>query len=93
MKTPMILSQNLSRLPRYRPERDADPPSERVRLKLADGRSLEGYKRHSTSTGTHLVIMDILAAFDQEGKPVATQPSDSFILETEISSIQRIEDS
>ncbi len=72
---------------------ETEPAHERVRLQLADGRSLEGYKRNSPSTSPHLIILDILAAFDPNGNAAPTRPSDSFILESEISSIQRIDDS
>jgi hypothetical protein len=72
---------------------ETEPAHERVRLRLADGRSLEGYKRNSPSTSPHLIILDILAAFDPNGNAAPTRPSDSFILESEISSIQRIDDS
>jgi hypothetical protein len=75
-----------------RPAPETVPAPERVRLQLADGRCLEGYKRNSPSTSPHLVILDILAAFDQDGNAAPTRPSDSFILESEISSIQRIDD-
>jgi hypothetical protein len=74
------------------PAPETPPAPEHVRLQLADGRLLEGYRRNSPSTSPHLIILDILAAFDPEGNVAPTRPSDSFILESEISSIQRIDD-
>jgi hypothetical protein len=65
----------------------------RVRLQLEDGRSLEGFARESGSTNPELVILDVVAAFDPNGNGTAPKPSDSFILRSEIASMQRIDDS
>jgi hypothetical protein len=65
----------------------------RVRLQLEDGRSLEGFTRESGSTDSELVILDVIATFDPNGKEAPARPSDSFILRSEIASMQRIEDS
>jgi hypothetical protein len=64
----------------------------RVRLQLEDGRSLEGFARESGSTNTELVILDVVAAFDPNGNDEAPRPSDSFILRSEIASMQRLDD-
>jgi hypothetical protein len=68
------------------------PPS-RVRLQLEDGRLLEGFTRKSSSTNPDLVILDVVATFDPNGKEEPPRPSDSFILRSEIASMQRIDDS
>jgi hypothetical protein len=68
-------------------------PPARVRLQLEDGRSLEGFTRKSSSTDPELVILDVVATFDPNGKEAPPRPSDSFILRSEIASMQRIEDS
>jgi hypothetical protein len=73
-------------------ESDGGKGPERVRVVLGDGRSLEGYKRESTSANPELVILDVIAAFDKQGNESAPRPSDSFILRSEISSMETIDD-
>jgi hypothetical protein len=65
----------------------------RVRLQLEDGRSLEGFTRESGSADSELVILDVIATFDHNGKEAPPRPSDSFILRSEIASMHRIKDS
>jgi hypothetical protein len=65
----------------------------RVRLQLEDGRSLEGFTRESSSTNPELVILDVVTTFDPNGNEAPPKPSDSFILRSEIESMQRMDDS
>jgi hypothetical protein len=65
----------------------------RVRLQLEDGRSLEGFTRKSNTANADLVIVDVVRMLDPTGKEAAPRPSDSFILRSEITSMQRIDDS
>jgi hypothetical protein len=69
------------------------PVPTRVRLQLEDGRSLEGFTRESASTDSELVILEVVTTFDPNGKEAPPRPSDSFILRSEIASMQRIEES
>jgi hypothetical protein len=66
---------------------------ERVIVQLADGRSLEGWKRVSGAANESLLILDVITAFDSEGNHAPTTRADSFILRSEITSITRIDDS
>jgi hypothetical protein len=66
---------------------------ERLIVQLRDGRSLEGWRRASGSANERLLILNVIAAFDTEGNKAPTTRTDSFILRSEISSIQRIDDS
>jgi hypothetical protein len=66
---------------------------ERLIVQLRDGRFLEGWRRASRSANEKLLILNIIAAFDTEGNQAPTTRADSFILRSEITSIQRIDDS
>jgi hypothetical protein len=48
--------------------------------------------RESNSTNGELVILNVVAAFDAKGNDEARRPSDSFILRSEIASMQRLDD-
>jgi hypothetical protein len=65
---------------------------ERVLVRLADGRSLEGWRRESTSPDENVLILDIIQAFDADGNETPTSRADSFILRSEVASVQTIED-
>jgi hypothetical protein len=66
---------------------------ERVLVHLADGRRLQGWTRSSGAPNEQLLILDVIAAFDPEGNETPSTRADSFILRSEITSIQPIDDS
>lgn len=60
---------------------------ERVRIDLKDGRRLEAWRRTSPSTDQRLLIMDVIAVFDSQGKEIPSTPADSFIFRSEVIAI------
>lgn len=60
---------------------------ERVRIDLKDGRRIEAWRRSSPSTDRRLLILDVIAVSDPQGKDIPSTPADSFIYRSEVSSI------
>jgi hypothetical protein len=62
--------------------------AERVLVQLTDGRSLEGYRRATTTARPGLLVLEIVQAFDADGNRTPSSRADSFILPSEIASIE-----
>ncbi len=60
---------------------------ERVRIELKDGRRLEAWRRSSPSIGPQLLILDVIGAFDAQGKEIPSSPADSFTFRSEVIAI------
>jgi hypothetical protein len=74
----------------------ASPPPEgceRVHVQLVDGRSLDGWIRDAGSDDQQLLVLDLITSYDSKGNEIPGSSTDSFILRSEIESMQRIDGS
>jgi hypothetical protein len=76
---------------RERPLTTPNGTGQHVRVHLNDGRCIEGWKKDSRASDQRVLILDIDAVYDAEGRELVSTPLDRFLLPPQIERIEPLD--
>jgi hypothetical protein len=76
---------------RDRPLTTANGTGQHVRVHLHDGRCIEGWKKDSRASDQRVLILDIDAVYDEQGRELVSTPLDRFLLPPQIERIEPLD--
>jgi hypothetical protein len=65
---------------------------EHVRVHLADGRAIEGWKRESHTRDQRVLMLDVERVLDAKGEETPSRPLDSFVLPPQVDHIELLDE-